>query len=317
MERIVKIGEKCEMKIGDSRLRKSRISILLLTLFLVILSLPVCAAGDAVIDWWRTGAVSVTLQADGMAVSDAEMTLYHVADAQSKDGNLAYSFTEALEGCELSEEELNQEESASYLAKYALDRQIPGISKVTDENGFVRFDSLALGLYLVMQTGSVEGFSDCTPFFAAVPYSESDGWIYEVNAAPKEDIVRLTDLTVKKVWNDDGKNRPESVKIQLSLGENVMDTVILSAENDWNYTWKDLRMSDDWKIAELDVPKGYTPVYENEGYEYTVTNTASLAQTGQLNWPVPVLAAVGMLLFACGWMLVYTKRDEEYDTHEE
>ena len=34
----------------------------------------------------------------------------------------------------------------------------------------------------------------------------------------------------------------------------------------------------------------------------------SLIQTGQLNWPIPVLAVAGMLLFALGWALCFHKR---------
>lgn len=34
-----------------------------------------------------------------------------------------------------------------------------------------------------------------------------------------------------------------------------------------------------------------------------------LIQTGQLNWPVPVLAIAGMLLFAAGWVLVSTGKE--------
>lgn len=34
----------------------------------------------------------------------------------------------------------------------------------------------------------------------------------------------------------------------------------------------------------------------------------SLAQTGQLNWPVPVLAGLGVILFAVGWMLYFSGR---------
>ena len=30
---------------------------------------------------------------------------------------------------------------------------------------------------------------------------------------------------------------------------------------------------------------------------------SGLPQTGQLNWPVPVLACSGVLLFAAGWVL--------------
>ena len=36
-----------------------------------------------------------------------------------------------------------------------------------------------------------------------------------------------------------------------------------------------------------------------------------LPQTGQLNWPVPLLAAVGMLLFGSGWCLYYSGKGRE------
>jgi len=38
-----------------------------------------------------------------------------------------------------------------------------------------------------------------------------------------------------------------------------------------------------------------------------------LPQTGQLNWPIPVLASGGMLLFALGWWLVFGSRKDSYD----
>lgn len=38
-----------------------------------------------------------------------------------------------------------------------------------------------------------------------------------------------------------------------------------------------------------------------------------LPQTGQLNWPVPLLAAVGTVLFAAGWALRFKDRKEEYE----
>ncbi|MGN0479892.1 MAG: pilin N-terminal domain-containing protein [Hominenteromicrobium sp.] len=39
----------------------------------------------------------------------------------------------------------------------------------------------------------------------------------------------------------------------------------------------------------------------------------NLPQTGQLNWPVPVLAAAGLLLFAAGWAMCFRRKK---DTHE-
>lgn len=41
----------------------------------------------------------------------------------------------------------------------------------------------------------------------------------------------------------------------------------------------------------------------------------SLPQTGQFNWPVPVLTVAGLLLFAFGWVLRFTARKEQrYET---
>jgi LPXTG-motif cell wall-anchored protein len=35
----------------------------------------------------------------------------------------------------------------------------------------------------------------------------------------------------------------------------------------------------------------------------STTTTTKLPQTGQLNWPVPLMAMSGLLLFAFGWWL--------------
>jgi len=47
---------------------------------------------------------------------------------------------------------------------------------------------------------------------------------------------------------------------------------------------------------------------ETVTYSFTVTNTSTLIQTGQLIWPIPVLAISGMLLIAAGIVLLQKKR---------
>lgn len=39
----------------------------------------------------------------------------------------------------------------------------------------------------------------------------------------------------------------------------------------------------------------------------------SLPQTGQLNWPIPVLAVTGLLLFILGWVLCFDRRKNRYE----
>lgn len=40
--------------------------------------------------------------------------------------------------------------------------------------------------------------------------------------------------------------------------------------------------------------------------------TGTLPQTGQLNWPVPVLTLCGLLIFTVGWRLYFSKRGEHH-----
>lgn len=42
------------------------------------------------------------------------------------------------------------------------------------------------------------------------------------------------------------------------------------------------------------------------------TPTDKLPQTGQLNWPVPVLALLGLLSFAIGWIIFFSRRDKNH-----
>ena len=48
---------------------------------------------------------------------------------------------------------------------------------------------------------------------------------------------------------------------------------------------------------------GYTAAYKRSGNVITITNTAELLQTGQLIWPIPILAAAGLTLFVIGFAL--------------
>lgn len=53
------------------------------------------------------------------------------------------------------------------------------------------------------------------------------------------------------------------------------------------------------------IPETPTP----EPTEGTIPDEDDLPQTGQLNWPVPVLAVAGLGLFALGWYLRFGKKE--------
>ena len=114
-----------------------------------------------------------------------------------------------------------------------------------------------------------------------------------------------------KIWEDRGyeQKRPSEVTMQLLRDGVVFDTVKLTKENNWRHTWKDLPAKHTWTIAER-APEGYTVQVGRSGITYTIRNTyvpptppptvppkklPQIPKTGQLWWPVPVLAVLGCL----------------------
>lgn len=119
------------------------------------------------------------------------------------------------------------------------------------------------------------------------------------------------DLGVKKKWDDNGENRPDSVKVTLYDGDTAVESVWLGDWNNWSYTWRDLDGHGNWQILETNIPKGYVPSYSYKNGVVTVTNTATLIQTGQLSWPIPVMGGLGLALIAYGVIVILKKRKNE------
>lgn len=259
----------------------------------------------------RVGSISVTLQdkKNKKPIAGAELSLYYVATVElNSQNNLSYIFTDAFKNCgsALDDPALSEKLDA-FVGSYSISSE----KLVTDTYGKAIFTNLPLGLYFVQQTRTVEDYAPCTPFLVTVPIHNADGYVYNVNASPKTDVAKLTDITVKKVWNT-GKTAKagSSVTVQLLKDGTVVETATLNAQNKWQITYTDMPESDAYSIIEVDVPKGFTATYSKKGYVFTVTNTASLAQTGQLIWPIPVLAMAGLCLLAVGTIVLRKPRNQ-------
>lgn len=300
----------------------SRIRTIISVGLALMMLLAIGTTAFASLDFGRTGSITVTLRDNSdehRPISGGTFTLRMVAEAVSENNNLSYVFTPefAESGVDLSD--LNAEGLSEQLAAYAEEEQIQGITRSSGEEGSVTFSDLVLGLYLIVQEGSVEGYYPIDPFIVSVPMTNADGtgWIYDVNASPKAEIRPIPeymDLTVRKVWEDNDNeegNRPVSVTIQLLQNGTVYDTIVLSEENNWEYTWEDLSAEYSWTVREIDVPSGYMVTYEYGEFIIIIKNTEKLTQTGQLNWPIPVLAGAGLVLLMGGWMMRFNKRKKD------
>ena len=287
--------------------RKS-VSVFLLVLVLCMMPLRAFAQD---LDFNRVGSISVTLMdRDGKTpITGAELSLYYVATVGvNNSNNLSYTFTDVFKdcGCGLDDPALSVK-----LDAFVQEHSVSAEKLVTDAHGNAAFTNLPLGLYFVKQTGAVAGYAPCTSFLVTVPSQSADGYVYDVNASPKTDIARLTDITIRKVWNTDASAKAtDSVTVQLLKDGIVVETATLSAKNDWQVTYTDMPESDAYSIVEVNIPKGFTATYAQKGYTFTVTNTASLAQTGQLIWPIPILAMAGLCLIVVGTIVLSKTRKQ-------
>ena len=149
-----------------------------------------------------------------------------------------------------------------------------------------------------------------------VSYKTEDNTVFITNKNDyePEPEVPPVDLTVKKEWSDQGNkygNRPGSVTVTLYNGGQEVEKVVLSAANGWTYTWTGLDGTGDWSVLETGIPTGYKPYYVRNGNVVTITNMAALIQTGQLNWPIPVLGSLGVLMILFGIFMMRRKRKSD------
>ena len=259
----------------------------------------------------RVGSISVILMdQDGkVPISGAELSIYHVATVSlNSKNNLSYTFTDVFEDCGAA---LNDPALSAKLDAFVKEHSVSAGKLVTDAHGNVTFTDLPLGLYFVKQANTVAGYAPCTSFLVTVPNYNTDGYVYDVNASPKTDIEKLTAITIKKVWNTDASTKvADSVIVQLLRDGVVVETARLDAQNGWQVTYTDMPESDVYSIVEVNVPKGVTATYSQSGDVFTVTNSAALIQTGQLIWPIPVLAMAGLCLITVGTIVLRKTRRE-------
>lgn len=192
----------------------------------------------------------------------------------------------------------------------------PTATATTSSTGAASFAVSTLGLYLITG-GSVEkdGYVYTTlPFFVMLPRQDeaANTWVYSVavNAKCQQNPVRM-DYTVIKLWQDSchASQRPQSITVQLMCdGAPYGAPVTLPEDGHWQHTWTQLDVNHKYTVTETRLSGYAEPVVSQQGTVFTITNTcdkpnsdwSKLPQTGQLWWPVPVLACAGVALVLVG-----------------
>lgn len=300
---------------------------MLLVLVLLGRVLPLEAAAIDQIDLSRTGTLIITSRYNEQTpLKGAEFQLYRVAVPDARCNLTATDrFRPLTDGWNLNDLDQDKWEAlADHLLTQVRQAGLtPDGAKKTNESGRITFDSLELGLYLILSTPHSQDqvMFEQKPVLVMVPNrnmngEDSDSWHYTVNVADKP-VEAKNALKVIKIWDDNNNvdlKRPGQLIIQLLRDGTAVDSVTLPYAGKWEYTWENLEYGPKWTVREdtsdlKDLYRCGDPVRDDKGTDYiiwTITNRYSppeqekLPQTGQLWWPVPVLLAAGLFCILIG-----------------
>lgn len=270
---------------------------------LAALTLLVWCAAPAValevVDLSRTGSIKVSLydSETSEAVGGGTLTLYRVAKVQKDNANLSFVYTNGFEDCGVELGDLSEGELAGRLAEKIAATAESTTVEISDL-GVAEFGDLEVGLYLVVQTTAAENYNVINPFLVSVPIQENGSYVYDVDALPKVGTAAKKTPeppdTPDKPDTPDTPDKPEeeNPNTPVAPGPDNPDGWVLGAHGEKIYLNPEAPSPDN--------PNGY------------VMGAHGLPQTGQLNWPIPVLAVTGVVLVAAGIKLKKgTRKDEK------
>ena len=223
---------------------------------------------------------------DGTLFSGQTVALYHIADV-SADFQYTATAEFVSSGLILNGIQTSGEWNVirSTLEAFILAENIQPIqTAVTDELGQAHFEGLKPGLYLASAVTLVQ--EDWTYLFdaalIALPGLSTDGlWQYYIAVSAKAQALppvqpdEELEMRVLKLWRgDEGENaRPQNIEIEIFRNGASVETVILSDENNWAYSWSVKNDGADWKVVERNIPEGYTVTISKRETTFVVTNT--------------------------------------------
>jgi len=198
-----------------------KITAFLFAFVLLICMLPINVEADttpAVIDANKNGESSLTINkrdenGDAITDKDLEYTIYKVADISQTDES-PYQLEYILASGLTTPEPLTAKTKASEFDMDDVKDLDNGIVKTnTNGTGVLKFDNLAFGIYLVVESGTPADVIKGNDFLVSIPMSTSVGtdtadteWNYDVVASPKNVIM---DATIEKTIENVDLNKVE------------------------------------------------------------------------------------------------------------
>lgn len=254
---------------------------------------------------------SLTLQyTDGeIAFAGEDVHIYRIAEVHEEGTyEKVNPFTEYPVSVANVTSQTQWNEMASTLRGYIQADALPSYcSGKTDDEGTVSFQELDTGLYLVagMRVETEDAVYTFDDFMICIPHNEAGQYMYDIHAKPKfqksEPVTEETTYTILKLWEDGGNaNRPQSVNVDILKDGQLQETVVLSTENQWKYTFVCPDGKGKWAVAERNVQKGYTVTIMEKEDSFVIVNT--FEEPGTLGQP-PEIPQTGDTMNLRSWIL--------------
>ena len=266
----------------------------------------------------ENGSLTISYGSCGIAFSELPVKVYKIADVSA---DYQYTLTPSFEKSNLI---LNGIQTVgewnvirSTLETYILANDITADSNAkTGFEGKASFDALKPGLYLAITEHIIQ--DETTYLFdsalIALPGLGADGlWQYQVDVTSKSEMIppiendEEIELKVLKLWKGDSGSsaRPTTIDVEIFRNGTSYQTVTLSEDNHWTYTWPAKNDGSNWKVVERNIPTGYTMTIEERETSFILTNTLKHdvpdpPQTGDTSnimlWVILMIASGSMLI---------------------
>ena len=234
----------------------------------------------------RPCTITVSYVYNGTAFSDLSVKLYKIADVSA---DFQYTPTTRFQSTGLR---LNGVQSAgewnvirSTLEAHIIANAIvANDTAATDRTGQVSFESLMPGLYLAIPGTGIANSVQCTfeSTLVSLPGLGTDGlWQYQISSTakgvplPPADADEEISLKILKLWKGDSNTskRPKEIEVEIFRNGKHYQTITLSENNHWSYSWTVKDDGSEWMVAERNVPSGYTATLKKQDTSFVLTNT--------------------------------------------
>lgn len=274
------------------------------TLALMILTLSMIASMSVMafaLDLDRTGSLLVQPQYDGEDVVGGSFNIYKIAEIKSMSP-LTYELVAPFNQSDI---DINDVRTASAIAEATTT-----LLQYTDEveeadvitaNGGELINNMSLGIYLVVNTDIGGNYIEASPFLSYMPMFEEGEWIYYYAAYPK------LGYDTPGEGPGDGPGDPPGDGPGGGPGSSTSTTTIPGEQTPLGVTTPETVALDPEQI-----PQAYNPVTPEENVTVLPDEVPlSAPQTGMLQWPVPVLGALGCALTGSGIIVGREKKENE------